>query len=213
MGNLNRQITHYPPLAVEHPFDAPGPDQTLMTERRVALELSHLFKEIVPSSGGTDKVTCFHARQIETGETVRLKVLSRDLRLPTQLIELFQLEAETASQLSHSHIVRSRPAETTDGLYFAVSEHPAAVETLRSRLNWSGWLETEDVALIGIQIARALEYAHGCGILHLHLQPENILIDGRGSVLVTDFGMPARFHHVVVAARGRAQYRRLLSQP
>jgi WD40 repeat protein len=47
----------------------------------------------------------------------------------------------------------------------------------------------EDVARIGVQVAEALEYAHRQGILHRDIKPSNLLIDTRGTVWVTDFGL------------------------
>jgi len=47
----------------------------------------------------------------------------------------------------------------------------------------------QDVALIGLQVAQALDYAHGQGTLHRDIKPANLLIDGHGTTWVADFGL------------------------
>ena len=48
---------------------------------------------------------------------------------------------------------------------------------------------SQNVARIGLQVAEALAYAHGEGILHRDVKPGNLILDGRGTVWVTDFGL------------------------
>ena len=47
----------------------------------------------------------------------------------------------------------------------------------------------QSVARIGVQVAEALAYAHGQGVLHRDIKPSNLLLDARGNVWVTDFGL------------------------
>lgn len=68
---------------------------------------------------------------------------------------------------------------------------PAPVEGAKSPLESStrGWAYPRMVAHLGVQAAEALEYAHGQGILHRDVKPGNLLLDYRGLLWVTDFGL------------------------
>ena len=100
----------------------------------------------------------------------------------------FRREAEAAASLDHPNILPIyEVSESDDGLpFFSMKFAPGgslqqAVPVLRNE-------PRQCVALIA-KVARAVEYAHGKGILHRDLKPGNILLDGRGEPLVSDFGL------------------------
>jgi hypothetical protein len=53
----------------------------------------------------------------------------------------------------------------------------------------SGRRFAKEVARVGLQVARALDYAHGQGVLHRDIKPSNLLLDAQGTVWVADFGL------------------------
>ena len=100
----------------------------------------------------------------------------------------FRREAEAAANLDHPNILPIyEVGESEDGLPFFSMKHVTG-----GSLQQMGSTLREDprrcVQLMA-KVARAVEYAHGRGILHRDLKPANILIDGRGEPLVTDFGL------------------------
>src|ERR1044072_4024930 len=120
---------------------------------------------------------------------VKLKVLSEQAGLDRKKLELFYLEAGAAAKLSHKNIIKTWEAEQIGNFHVCAIEHKPDCESLRSLLDLKAWLDTQLAATITLQIAEALDYAHGQGVMHLRLQPESILIDAEGTALITDLGL------------------------
>jgi serine/threonine-protein kinase len=176
--------------------------------QKVAAALSDRFK-VLKSLGASDACEFYMARG-SRNETVVLKVLSGSAARDFRQRELFKLEAQAASRLSHKNIVRTSEAESVNGIYFCVTEHCAAAQTLREMLIRKGWLDLAQTVSIINQIADALTYAHSREVLHLRLQPEKILLDQSGVVRITDFGIDAGqqsgWAHAERSRRLNAQY-------
>jgi TonB family protein len=122
-------------------------------------------------------------------EQVRLYVLPEALAGDQRQVELFRLEAAAAAMLSHESIMDSSEAQQIDGVHFCAVEEKPGLVTLRDYMRRKGWLDTDEAARVIRQVADALEYAHGRGVLHLALDPEKILLDPEGKAYVTGFGI------------------------
>ena len=81
---------------------------------------------------------------------------------------------------------RPRPADAGAA---AVVGRPARRSRSLSAASDSGRQYARSVARIGLQVAEALEYAHGQGVLHRDIKPSNLLLDAQGNVWVADFGL------------------------
>ncbi len=144
--------------------------------------------EILEEIGRGGMGVIYRARQRQSRRIVALKrVLSYHADSHEALVR-FRREAEAAAQLDHPNILPIyEVGESEDGLPFFSMKFAtggslrAAAPTLRDRPN-------ECVRLIA-KVARAIEYAHGQGILHRDLQPGNILLDSHGEAMVSDFGL------------------------
>lgn len=141
----------------------------------------------------------------EPCDLVRLRVLSGSLTGDRRQVELFHLEAAAAARLSHRNILKATPAEEKNGIHFCVMEERPGTITLREYLKRKGWLEEDEAVQIVRQIADALEHAHAQGVLHLRLEPGEVLIDQSGAALVGGFGIP-RDKHLLWARQERSHY-------
>ena len=101
--------------------------------------------------------------------------------------ERFLREIEIAAQLSHPHILPLYDSGEINALLFYVMPYVTG-DSLRQRLHRDGKIPLEEALHITIEVADALNYAHGRGVVHRDVKPGNILLES-GHALVTDFGI------------------------
>ncbi|HEY9229359.1 MAG TPA: serine/threonine-protein kinase, partial [Gemmatimonadaceae bacterium] len=143
--------------------------------------------------GGGGMSTVFVAKDNGLGRTVVIKVLPYELAASVS-VERFKREIMLSAALQHPHIVPVLSAgETSDDTDRSQQKLPFFImpfvegESLRARLS-RGPLSVREAVSILKDVARALVYAHGRGIIHRDIKPDNILLSG-GSATVTDFGV------------------------
>src|SRR6266513_1264590 len=135
-------------------------------------------------AGGMARV--FLAVEQHPHRRVAIKVL--DPEVSTRLLrERFIREVDVSSKLSHPHIVPIFSAGEVDGLFYYVMPYVEG-ESLRHRLLRERKLPLETALHIARDVADALAFAHGQGIIHRDIKPENILLSGEHAI-VADFGI------------------------
>ncbi len=138
--------------------------------------------------------TVYRAIDDQSGEAVALKVLLPGADGVAR--SRFRQEARTALQLNHPHIIRTYQVGQTDVEGFAyISMALVQGESLADLLEQNRQLSIFDTCLILERIARALDYAHGHGIVHRDVKPSNILLrqvddDVPGSVQLSVLDKP-----------------------
>src|SRR5947209_9763356 len=130
----------------------------------------------------------YRARHLASGRIVALKRVLSYHGDSQETLARFRREAAAAASLDHPNILPIYDIGTTeDGLpYFSMklATH-GSLQNARSSLR----LQTRECTQLIAKVARAVHEAHERGLIHRDLKPGNILLDGRGEPMVSDFGL------------------------
>jgi TOMM system kinase/cyclase fusion protein len=136
----------------------------------------------------------YRARQLSTGRTVALKIvtLQHDAATRDHRVDRLRREMRLCSELFHPNIVRLIDSgDTEDGTVYAAFEYVPGT-TLKEVLATEGKLSLRETAHLLGQVLDALSCAHARGVVHRDLKPENIMITRTGArrnAMVLDFGL------------------------
>jgi hypothetical protein len=138
-------------------------------------------------SGGMAEVFLAHDRIL--GRDLALKVLREEYARDEAFVSRFRREAVSAASLNHPSVVQVYDqGRTEDGRLYIAMEHVAG-GSLEDLLARRGALEPAEATLLASQVADALAAAHGRGIVHRDIKPQNVLIGEAGKAKVADFGI------------------------
>ena len=122
------------------------------------------------------------------GRTVAIKMLAPQFADDDGFVQRFRREAQAAASISHPHIVSVFDTGSDDGLHYIVMEYVEG-KTLAEYLAGGGRIMPDRAIDIAMDVCSALEAAHAQGVIHRDIKPGNIMLNGRGEVKVTDFGI------------------------
>ncbi len=161
--------------SIDHARFTPG---TMLTDRYRVVGLL--------GKGGMGEV--YRADDLKLRQPVALKFLPAALSKDAPKLERFHHEVRVARQVSHPNVCRVYDIGEADGQHFISMEYIDG-EDLASVLRRMGRPSTDKAVQIARQLCAGLAAAHDKGVLHRDLKPHNVMIDGRGMVRVTDFGL------------------------
>jgi eukaryotic-like serine/threonine-protein kinase len=160
--------------------------------------------EVLEELGHGGMATVYRARDRRLGREVAVKVIHPHLRDSQEVVVRFNAEAKAVAKLRHPNIVDvydvSEPNEADQYLVVALVRGT----TLRKLLQERGLMPAEVAGALGLELLAALEHAHGNGVVHRDVKPENVLLERRRpdgpeagehdrprrvSVRLTDFGI------------------------
>lgn len=146
--------------------------------------------EILEVIGTGGMAVVYKARCHRLNRLVAIKILKDDYLEDEDFRRRFHAESQAVAMLSHPNIVSVYDVSTSISLEadYIVMELIEGI-TLKQYLAKKGVLNWKETLHFAIQIAKALEHAHSCGIVHRDIKPHNVMVLKNGSVKVTDFGI------------------------
>ncbi|MHC4164737.1 MAG: protein kinase domain-containing protein, partial [Planctomycetota bacterium] len=156
----------------------------------------------------------YEAQQMSLGRRVALKVLPFAAVLDSRYLQRFKNEAQAAAHLHHTHIVPVHAVGCERGVhYYAMQfiegstvaglidelrtlagngrgrDSSPALEAIAKERTTESPRFCRAVAHLGIQAAEGLDYAHESGVIHRDIKPPNLIVDEKGHLWITDFGL------------------------
>lgn len=154
----------------------------------------------------------YRARDPSIGRMVAIKLLKPEFRQDLALAGRFVREAKAAGALSHPNIVTIYDVGEADGFAYIAMELLDG-KPLDEQLRDHGRMAPSEVARLGAQLADALDYAHGLGVVHRDIKPGNIMLaQGGAAVKILDFGI-ARIAEGDRSGAERTQFGQVVGTP
>ena len=144
--------------------------------------------EILEVLGTGGMAVVYKARCHRLNRLVAVKILKDEYFRDEEFRRRFHHEGEAVAMLSHPNIVQVYDVSSTENEDFIVMELIDGI-TLKQYMEKKGTLNWKETLHFSLQMAKALEHAHGRSIVHRDIKPHNIMVLKNGSVKVTDFGI------------------------
>ncbi len=143
---------------------------------------------ILQEIGSGGMAIVYKAVQEPLGRTVAIKALKPSIAMDSGFAKRFEREAHFMASLQHENILHVHDFVKDHGTMFIVMEYVQGTD-LYDLLERTPRLPVDVAAIIALQVARALDYAHFRGIIHRDIKPANVMISQQGEVKLMDFGI------------------------
>ncbi|XP_066362337.1 CBL-interacting protein kinase 18 [Miscanthus floridulus] len=131
----------------------------------------------------------YHARNIETSQSVAIKVIDKDKIFKVGLMEQIKREISVMKLVRHPNIVQLYEVMATKSKIYFVLEYVKGGELFNKIAK--GKLREDAARKYFQQLVSAVDFCHSRGVYHRDLKPENLLVDENGNLKISDFGLSA----------------------
>ncbi|HEU4326658.1 MAG TPA: protein kinase [Roseiflexaceae bacterium] len=171
-----------------------------MTDRLIGKQLGGYRVRDLLGSGGMARV--YRGYDPSLDREVAIKVISVEGQ-PPDFVDRFRREARVVAKLNHPHIVHVyHYGEQDDVVYMVQQLLPGPTLDMRLREGGRRRVPADQVQSVIAQVADALDFAHAQGVIHRDVKPGNMLYDGQGQIVLTDFGIARSLSDVRTTATG-----------
>lgn len=168
------------------PGDVTPPPPTADSQAAPAVQLGEY--RLVKKLGEGAMGAVYKAHQESHDRDVALKVLFPHVAANPKLVERLYREGRVLGQLDHPGIVQAYAIGADRGCHYVAMEFIDG-DSLQKWLARLGRLTVADAVRLTLDCARALDYAHGLGVIHRDVKPDNVLLTRAGQVKLADLGM------------------------
>ena len=153
---------------------------------RIGQVLGGRYRLLAPIGTGAS-ATVYLSDDVVLRRRVAVKVLHDALAGDASFLKRFQAEARSAAALNHPHIMAVHDWGQGEVPYLVTELLDGG--SLRAMLDQGSLLDLAQARLVGMETARALDYAHRRGFVHRDIKPANLLFDDEGTLRIADFGL------------------------
>uniref|UniRef100_A0A2N9E6C6 non-specific serine/threonine protein kinase n=1 Tax=Fagus sylvatica TaxID=28930 RepID=A0A2N9E6C6_FAGSY len=134
------------------------------------------------------------AKNIETGQSFAVKILEKNKIIHLNITDQIKREIGTLKLLKHLNIVRLHEVLASKTKIYMVLEYVTGGE-LFDRIAYKGKLKEDEGRKLFQQLIDGVSYCHNKGVFHRDLKLENVLVDAKGNIKISDFGLSALPQH------------------
>jgi serine/threonine-protein kinase len=153
---------------------------------RVGQVLGGRYRLLAPIGTGAS-ATVYLSDDVVLRRRVAVKVLHDALADDPSFLKRFRAEAQSAAALNHPNVMAVHDWGQGDVPYLVTEMLNGG--SLRSLLDTGNLLDIAQTQAVGVEAARALDYAHRQGFVHRDIKPANLLFDDEGRLRIADFGL------------------------